>query len=264
MNKKNKKLATILIIILIVFVLIMFIVFGISAFRKEKERLYIVVDNNAMWIYKNNKWATISKDDAKSYNWTAFDVYEGNSFSGRDYLMYTNNKWYIFDNAKKAVIPKDQVLAIGGNINVSVLDFSTTNIDSNDDVYINSILKRYDISDTKNFTTKEKISLDFDGDGKYEDLFILSNIFPSYFIPSISYNLIFLRDDNATYIVYKNISKYSDDYSGCKAYVNNIIDINNDKNYEILIGCGYYSVQGVYHALYTFKDNKYQLLISNR
>lgn len=263
MNKKNKKVALVLIILLIVFALILFVVIGISAFRKQKETLYIVVDNNAMWAYKNEKWSTISKTDAKSYNWMAFDVYEGNSFSGRNYLMYTNDKWYIFDNNKKAIIPKEQVLAVGGNVNVSVLDFSTDEFNSNDNIYIKAILNRYGVNDTVNFTIKEKIVLDFDNDGEKESLFVLSNIFPSGFVPDMSYNMIFLRDNDSTYMVYKNVAKYSDDYSGCKAYVNNIIDVNSDKNYEILIGCGYYSTQGVYHALYTFLDNKYQLLISN-
>lgn len=263
MNKKNKKVALVLIICLVIFTLILFLTVGISDLRRKREKLYIVVDNDAMWVYKNQKWSTISKNDAKSYNWMAFDVYEGNSFSGRDYLMYTNDKWYIFDNSKKAVIPKEKVLAIGGNLNVSVLDFSMSNFTNEDNIYIKTILNRYGISDNVNFTNKEKISIDFDNDGENESLFVLSNVFPNGFTPSVTYNLIFLRDNNSTYVVYKNISGYNDDYSGCKAYVNNIIDVNNDNKYEILIGCGYYSTKGVYYALYTFLDNKYQLLISN-
>lgn len=265
MNRKNKKIGIILIIVLIVFALLMFILVGVGAFRRQKEKLYIVVDNDAMWVYKNEKWSTISVEDAKSYNWMAFDVYQGNSFFDRCYMMYTNNKWYIFDNSKNAVIPKEKVLAIGGNMNVSVIDFNTSSITDLDNSYIKYVLNKYGIDDVVNFTNKEKISLDFDNDGKSEDLFVLSNIFPIGFSPKKSYNLIFLRDDdNSTYVVYKSISDFGSSYSGCKAYVSSIIDVDMDKNYEILVGCGYYSVGGVYNALYTFKDNKYQMLISNR
>ena len=138
-----------------------------------------------------------------------------------------------------------------------------SNFTNEDNIYIKTILNRYGISDNVNFTNKEKISIDFDNDGENESLFVLRNVFPNEFTPSVTYNLIFLRDNNSTYVVYENISGYNDDYTGCKAYVNNIIDVNNDNKYEILIGCGYYSTKGVYYALYTFLDNKYQLLISN-
>ena len=77
MNKKNKKVALVLIICLVIFTVILFLTVGISDLRRKREKLYIVVDNDAMWVYKNQKWSTISKNDAKSYNWMAFAVYEG-------------------------------------------------------------------------------------------------------------------------------------------------------------------------------------------
>ena len=51
---------------------------------------------------------------------------------------------------------------------------------------------------------------------------------------------------------------------GFKSFADNtVIDLDSDFKYEIIVSCGYYSIQNRSDKLYTFKNNEFQLLASN-
>ena len=72
-----------------------------------------------------------------------------------------------------------------------------------------------------------------------------------------------MEKNGSIYYLYKAIEN-NDGQNGCKPYLNSLIDIDEDQVYEIVLSCGYYSVEKRLDMLYSFKDNQFKLLLSNQ
>ena len=97
-------------------------------------------------------------------------------FLGNHYLLY-NDRWYIFDKDRN---PIDQegvdIFAIKTNQKYKYGDFTLEEVSESDEKYIREVLDDNNIV-TMDFTTKNVINFDLDGDNKQEKLFIISNVF---------------------------------------------------------------------------------------
>jgi len=262
MKSKNKKPYIIVLIILFIFSLIVFLT--VKNNNSKSNNLYLIIDQSSVFEYNKNKWQSISKLKYDQYNWKKCNYYEDSKFLGSNYLVYTNNKWYVFNSNKEAILQNNTFLAIGGNKKVQVKNITQVNTDQTDEILIRQVLNENSITDYQNYVTRSKVVTDLDNDNKNETLYILSNMFPTDFSPSKVYNIVFVKDDDAILYIYKDIDELANMYDNCKVYLNNIIDINQDSNYEIIIGCGYYSTNGVKNNMYTLNNKKYKLLISNK
>ena len=74
--------------------------------------------------------------------------------------------------------------------------------------------------------------------------------------------MFFVKNNNITYI-YNESSIDADSYSGCKPYISNIFDIDDDKKYEIAMACSQYSDGQVNYKIYKYDKGKFNLLVSN-
>lgn len=262
MKSKNNKPYIIVLVILIILFLIAIITIGISDINKKN--LYLIVDQSSVWEYQKTKWVNISILNYEQYNWQKCNYYEEGKMLGNNYLVYTNNKWYVFDSNKDAIIQNNTFLAVGGNKKATVKNTNQLPTDKSDEIIIQQVLRENSITDYENYVTRSKVITDLDNDNEEETLYILSNMFPTDFSPTKVYNIVFVKDRDSIIYVYKDIDDLANMYNNCKVYLNNILDVNEDNKYEIIIGCGYYSTNGVENNMYTLKNKEYKLLISNK
>lgn len=264
MKKKNNTPYIFVLVLLGVFFLIIFFTVGLDNLKNRNKKLYLIVDQSSVWEYGKTKWKNVDRQNYLEYNWKKCKYYEDGNFIDDQYLVYTNNKWYIFDSNKDAIIPNSRFLAVGGGKKVSVKKNQMIDTDQSDQPVIERVLRENSISDYENFVTKSKFVMDLDGDHDDEVLYVLSNMFSTDFSPSKVYNLVFVKDKDSILYIYKDIDQLDNMYNNCKVYLNNILDVDQDSKYEIIIGCGYYSTSGVKNNMYTLKNKEYKLLISNR
>ncbi len=262
-NKGNKPYIFVL-ALLGIFFLIIFFTIGLDSLKNRNKNLYLIVDQSAVWEYNKTKWVNVDRKNYLEYNWKKCKYYEEGNFIHHNYLVYTNDRWYVFNANKDAILPNSKFLAVGGNKKVSVKNSHLIDTDQNDQLIIEQVLKENGISDYENYMTRSKLTTDLDNDQEEETLYVLSNMFPTDFSPTKIYNIVFVKDNDSIIYVYKDIDSFSNMYNHCKVYLNNIIDVDQDSKDEIIIGCGYYSTNGIMNQMYTLKNKEYKLLISNR
>lgn len=255
---KSKKVYITLIIILIVFFLLMYFLIGKDSIEKSKQNLVILTSEDTAFSYSNNTWENI-RDVGDRFNWQKFSIYFNQEYKGNNYIWH-DDKWYVFDDEKQAINDTGNLLAIKTNYHVEIAKFST--VLNTNSLYVDEVLKEHGIEPTLDFTVNTITEVDLDNDGRDEDIYIVSNMFPIDFEPDLLFAYVFMVKDNKIYMIYES-SMEADYYSGCQPYINSIIDVDNDNNYEILLSCSPYSTQKNTDILYKLDKDKFKILISN-
>lgn len=259
MKGGRRKYLIVLIILVIYFVAMFFLLSN-----KEVKETTIVIDNYAVFKkIENEKWKNIliSNYSLEKYNWKKYDVYINNTPYKSNYLMY-NDKWYIFDKNKEPINYSTGLLGINTNndYKIKVANINEENI--TDYSYVYNVLREKNITIDNNYTVNTYFSFDIDNDNQNEDFYIISNSLPIDFSSNIYYSFIFMVKNNKIYYILDNT--YKNMLSSCKPYVSSMIDIDNDKTYEMIINCGKYSNNGADVYLYKFNKNRFEELISNK
>lgn len=255
---QNKKVYIVLIIFFLAFFCIMFFTYAIPNIEKEKEELVLIVDNDAAWERKENKWINLDSTGKQSLNWQLFTIHLNQKKYGKYYLWY-DEKWYAFNDQKQPVKLEGMLLAYQSNYEISVLDFQEQEVNSN--AYIQKVLSSHNLSTKSKFTSSYKISLDFDQDGQIEEFYAITNAFAIDFQASTIFSFAFMVKENSIYIIYEEIG--NNYYDACKPYFHAFINVDKEMPYEVILNCGGYSLEEQKTNLYQFQKNKFQSLISN-
>lgn len=251
-----------LIVGIAVFFLIMFLFFGLDNIKKDNYNLTLIIGDNTVWSYNKKNWINISEQEAfRNLSWKKYNVYSNNLKQGV-YTLWHDDKWYVFDDSKNAVNVDGDFLAIDSNFEIKVSNFNIQNIDVDDNIY--TVLSNNGLNTSSMFTSKYKVNFDFDNDGLEEDFYVISNVFSMDFNPSKLFSIVFMVKDKKIYYLYNDIIENKNNFSGCKPYINSILDVDDDNKYEILLSCSKYSVGKRVDMLYHFTDGQFKLLISNQ
>lgn len=258
---RKKSTYIILISIIFIFGIIMFLVFGVENIKQGAYDSTIIVGDNTVWTYSNKKWVNVSsRASIDKLNWKTYKVYSNNEYLG-DYLLWHDDRWYAFDKNKNGVNITGNILAYSANYNIDILNAESS--DATVDNYVSQVLDDNNISLSSKFTSLTKTSVDFDGDGVWEYFYVVSNAFPIDFYPENIFSIVFVVKDGKVSYLYNDISK-NNSFNGCKPYINTFLDTNNDGTYEMILSCGKYSVDEEVDMLYGYKENEFQILISNQ
>lgn len=260
---RMKKIYITLLIILFVFFLVMFCLFGIDNIRQENYSSILIVGDDTVWTYKNKKWLNITHATTlHNYNWKDYIVYENNELKGT-YKLWHDDKWYVFDDEKKAIQMEGTLLAYDANFKLKVKEFSISDV--TDMTYVRAVLDEKGFSQSTKFTVLYKVDFDYDGDGKDEDFYVMSNTFPIDFEPDYIFSIVFMVKNNEIYYIYDDVAKNTG-YNGCKPYFNSFLDTNNDGSYEFILSCGRFGDASQVDMLYQFdkEKDKFKILISNQ
>ena len=250
-----------ILVVLAIYVVVMLLVLGKDMLIKDKDEATIVIGDTSIWIYKEEGWTNITNPKTiESLSWQEYDVYLNNKLLGQNYL-WNEDKWYIFDQNKKAIPRDGNLLAIKSNYDIKVKDFISKEIRNY--YYVEKVLEQNELTTSENFTVAEETSLDIDNDGYDETIYFVGNAFSLDYTPSKVFALVFMVKNNNIYMIYQDIDTYTT-YNGCKPYLSAVLDIDQDKQYELVISCGKYSTNKPVDMLYKLENEKFEILISNQ
>ncbi|MCI8346661.1 MAG: hypothetical protein HFJ12_01765 [Bacilli bacterium] len=258
--KKSTRITVLIMVVIVLLTGLFFLTIGQHLIKREKEENIILVGNGAIFHKNGTEWNHVSFEDINLYNWKEYYTYIDHSYYG-NYNLYFNEKWYLFKGKNQAVNYEGDLLALRGNIKYKVVDFTLYDIEDFTDA--KRVLKENNLPVDSVLTSSYYINTDIDNDGNKEIIYTISNKFPMEDVGDTSFSFIFMVKDNRVIYLYKNIEPLNDVYSGCQPYINNLIDINEDNHYEIIVGCSYYSNNGVKYGMYEFTGDKFKLLVSN-
>ena len=261
MKKKTRYI--VLLVMLLAYFAVLFLVYGKDHLKKEKEETVIIIGNNTIWKKEKQKWRTLkSVSDKKDLGWKLYDTYIDSKKIGKYYLWNDNTEWYLFDKKKSAYNYQGELLAYRANYKIPVKSFTTEAV--TDYTYLDKLLSDNNLSNTGNPTVSNSIKVDIDNDGIDEKFYVFSNIFSvDEILPENSYSFVLLEKESKTYMMYS----YTDEFvglSGCQPFINYLIDIDEDDNYEIVLTCSQYDELPPINTLYKFDKNKFIEIIDNQ
>lgn len=256
--KKNNKVYIFLIILLIVFFFLMYFLVGKKEIEKENEELTILLGDNTVWKYKSKIWSNI-KSDLDYYNWKKFQIFLDGEYKD-EYYVWHNDKWYLFDKNKEAINYTENLLALNSNFDVNVKSFESKEILDENKIF--NYLTSKNISLSAELTVKTQTQLDIDNDGIEESIYILSNAFPMDTVPDTIFAYVYMEKDGNTYDIF-SYEVENDSNNGVKPYINSVLDVDNDGNYEIIVSCAEYSVEKTTNYLFKFDKNAFKKVISD-
>ena len=256
---KDNKIYIGLIGLILLFFIIAFFLLLFPNINKDKLKITIIVDNNAIFQYENQKW-TLTNNEDNSYNWKDFNLYLNGQRFGNYYLWKNEGKWQAFDADRNPISLEGDLLAVRSNKNINIYPFSESKIE--DTIYIANVLKQHNISLSSKLTSSSLIKLDFDNDGIVEDFYAISNAFSLNDSPSTVFSFAFMVKNNSIYMIFEDVRE-NNYYDACKPYYSGFIDINQDNHSEILLNCGRYSIENPLIEIFQFVNNKFETVISN-
>ena len=258
---RSRKLYLVLIAILLVFFVVVFLIFGAGNFIKKNHQATIIVGNATVWKYENKKWYSISNTESlQKLDWQQYEVFVDNKRFG-DYYLWKDDQWYLFDSKNNGINYTGKLIAYEANYDLSITSFEED--DNMDQSLISSILVERNISPDQNLTSASHVAFDFDSDGVLEDFYLITNAFDMEKEVDVNFSIVFMVKNNETYLLYDSVHSGSN-YNACKPFFNSFLDVDQDKNYELLLSCGRYSVEDQLDMLYQYVDGEFKIVISNQ
>ena len=253
MKKKTRYI--VLLVMLLVYFAVLFLVYGKDHLKKEKEEAVIIVGNDTIWKKEKQKWTSLkSLSDKKNLSWKLYDTYVDSKKIGKYYLWNDNTEWFLFDKEKNAYNYQGELLAYRANYKITVTNYT----------YLDKLLSDNNLSNTGNPTISNVIKVDIDNDGIDEKFYTFSNAFSDdETLPENSYSFVFLEKESKTYMMYSYTGEFVG-LSGCQPFINYLIDIDEDDNYEIVFTCSQYDQLPPINTLYKFDKDKFIEIIDNQ
>ena len=267
-KSSNEKIAIYLIIFFMLLLVVILVLYFLGIIGRKEDTVDVVLNKDIIIQFSNDKWNEVQKKDYSNYNWNKYYVYEdGKKKNNIKYsVYYSEDKFYLFEeknNSRTPAISTEESIYLGGTKKAKYIEFDKRQFDDDDIKYINSIFKSNGIStsDYDTYIIGYKVVYDFDNDDKDEEMYVLSNVF-SYRIVNSAYSLIFIKDDNNTKFIYKNIKNKINRYDMCCSRLLGILKIDGVSSDQIVTKCSYYdnskeSEYGIYQGRY----KSYQLLL---
>ena len=254
-----KKRHIVILICLVVYCIAMYYLIGKKNIEREKYYSTILVDNNAVWQYRNQKWININHySDLQKMNWEKFHVYFKETKEKGTYYVWLDDKWYFFNDKKQALQLSGEFIGVNSNYDMHISFPEETKIV--DLTYVNQVLEENGIEDV-DFTLSNTFSFDIDNDKVEENFYIISNTFTEKPAEKI-FSIVFMEQEGITYPIYTDVDQ-NRGLNGCRPFVNAMLDIEDDKTYELILSCAGYSVDKIQAMLYQYKDGKFSVIISN-
>ena len=237
MNSKYKILTMILFSYMILVVIILYII--------NINNVVILISPNISIKYETKKYKKIEFNPNLRYN-----VYIDNNFISNDFIKKDDDIFYFNNEIVKNLI------AVSNN-KTKVLNYEIKELEKAD--YL-EILENLDIKKYNEMTIAKKILIDYDNDGQIEEINFLSNIFVDPFMEDKDdkFTIIYTIKNGEINVIYNK--KFSDDMKGCLISTPYIIDVNNDKKYEMITTCSYFDKLGIKTQIFELKKDKYKLV----
>ena len=242
MKKKVKYILVFLLVIIYAFVIV---------YHYSNNENYIIFGKDTTIYYKDNKIKNIKYNKNKniSSSYEKFQTYVDGKFIDT-YIEFKKGSdgWYqVYDTEYNKIYPYP-LIAYNGDMNLNLYDKTLTEQSDSDKKIILSYLKDNNLSEEYN--TFKKISYDIDNDGSVENIYYIN-----YYGTNVnSYCAIFLQKNST--IVPIILNEFSSDEMLNVEQVDliNLIDIDFDNKYEIVISENKGDDSPIYYYFYKYDD----------
>ncbi len=255
---KDKRKYIIVFIILAIYLLIVFLFNGKNIIRENFDSSYMMISPSTQWKFSKGNWTSVT--NVVEYSMKSFKTYVNSKPFGNYNVTY-NDKFYLFDDKRNSTHYNGKLLALRGTVPIDVIDFKEETIEISMPI-IKEVLLERKIKASLETIRARKIEIDLDNDKEKEQIYTIYNVFNAKEGEN-SFAVIFIVNDNKKEYIYEKIEKYENTLTMCTPYIQNIIDIDKNKKYEIIMGCEYFSNNGTCHNLYNNNTKKYESIIRN-
>ena len=265
-KSSNEKITIYLAIFFILFLIVVLVLYFLGIIGKGPATVDVVLDKDIMITYSKDKWSKVLPKNYSNYNWQKFNVYEEGKKKGKYSLYISDEKFYLFEeknNQRISITTIEQSTYLGGRKKSTFVEFKKEEITDDDTEYINSVLIKNGVSknDLNNYIRGYKVKSDFDNDNQQEEMYVLYNVFSDEVVDT-AYSLLFIKDNNNTNFIYKNIVSNKNAFSQCAATPLGLIKIDGVDSVQIITQCSYYSYSNNNeYGVYQNRHNTYELLL---
>lgn len=252
---ENKAYKTVIILV-ILYVIIMLVIFLPNYIRGLHDKLYILSGDFIKIKYEHNGWHNITNND--DYKLKEFNVYTADGTLGK-YRILLTNKYYLYNESGKNVTYEGELFASTGTLKLGVTPKSTLELEDSDKEIIKNALEKIKITEYDNFNISQKYVLDVDNDGIDEKIYCLSNYFMESNFDKL-FSVVFIEKNGEINILIKKVIDKDKIYDEPSYEINRIVDIKEDKKYEIIIEQNYFSrPQESCAIIYNLYENKKEI-----
>ena len=232
--------------------LIVVLIFIICIFVFNRKTDYLIINESTVFTKKGSKLKQVDyvKDKMLEGDFNVFS--DGKKYKNVT-IKYDSLVWYYFDEDYKDLgLTKVSAAYSKGFKGLKVADYDVSYYEESDNDIIKSIFGDKDISGIENSVIKS--SFDLDGDGIVETIYTLNKYDLDLDLDELSSYIFIVKNDELMGIIKKNIN---DTY-----LVQNIIDIDNDGNYEILFSEGTNDVVTLDTCINVYSVSKKKFLLN--
>lgn len=250
-NKKKLLLAGIVLLFVILFII------GHNIFtskdKLKKSNNYLILGNYLIFQKTNTDYMQINKlsDDILKYK---YKITDGTNVKDNIKMQFLNNRWYFFNDEYDEIdMPNFRCASYNWDIDLANYQKEIIN-NPNEDPYISEFFSDNEIEDIETYKNAYVVSFDFDNDGNKESIYTFNN----YALEVTEYSqdgyMFVVKDGN---IIYHTNLEETDAYT-----VMEIIDLDSDNNYEIIVNKGSKDLKtfNSKYQVYTFNNNKFNLV----
>lgn len=241
---KNKNIYKTLIIINAIVIIIALIYVN---FYQSRFNGYIILPDNNVYYKKGNSISEYNKNIDKPQNIKV--ITSDNEYNLQ--FTKTNDDISYYENKKPTILEESLKIAYSKGLNIKLADFYTQRLDEEE---VNKILKEHNISKNSDINVANKVSFDYNSDGINETIYFVSNLFDQTEYNKAFSFAYYVKDGEIIYLV-EQVEDYENAYDLCIPYIDAIADFNSDNNYNLILGCEYFSEIPNKHEFYKLQDN---------
>lgn len=238
-----------------------------SVFSKVDKYKVLVLSTDEYLIYKEftNQWFSMTQKEFldKKYNKDSHTLYLGSNKIGTfKYKMIDQNLELVNETNNVVVRYKNKKwYSYGGNSYVNNLKFTNSKLVNDDDFTIFNFLEKEKLASDYNVSYLKKYKIDFDGDTKKENIFIISNLvdnskeYINYDARKI-FSFMFLEKDGKFKKIYSKVVDQDNINNICLPSFEGAMTIG--RNQKIVISYCEYLTQDTYKLnLYNYNGAKF-------
>lgn len=249
--RKNKVYIIVLIVILVLYIVVAFL--SIKGNHDGNADGYLIVGDSLIYQKANGDFEQLGDvPDLSNFNFT---VYNGDNKVEDVKIQYNSNKWYFFDDDYNEYEFDDFRIAYTDNLDIKPSANRIQGYDDSDDVYIKKVVQTDNNEALQSYRNSlKKLDIDYDGDGKEETLYTITNF--SYEVTD--YDMIaylFIVDNGKVEVV--------ESKEGLSSFTMiDSLDMMSDGKYEVIVANEIIDVPTFdsCYRIYGLKDSKFKLL----
>lgn len=246
-------------VLIVVSVILLIVIIAIKLFTKKETDFVVLLFPDKVFQYneKNDKFISRLTRELNENN-----VYYIHLSSGKEVKSKLSKKdFWQYEENDDIINITERFIAVTENQSHSLVPFKLEKINNADVDEITELLKQQGIVKIGKVSLSQKVSIDLDNDGITEDIISVSNVFNPAGRDK-DFSLVYIRKQGKTYMILNKMEKAHNLTESCMPFIGGFIDVNNDKIYEIIIGCSYYDRLGTKYSISRLEENGVRMLKS--